>query len=162
GMSYDGLSRVTKVSQYDGTNFGTATIKDEVGYTYDDWGPISQFNQDVNSAISGMGDHFSVGFTYAKATGGRNTIRRIGQSHKTRLVDHLYLNTFGRHDADASRVSGVSLRINSNTGVLVASYDYLGLGTLVGTTYPQPDVFSRRYNTSTGAYTHLDRFKRIT
>lgn len=57
------------VTQYDDPDSGSAL--DQVQYSYDDWGNLTQFNQDVDSAIGVSGRAaFNVGYTYAKATGG--------------------------------------------------------------------------------------------
>ena len=44
--------------------------------------------------------------------------------------------------------------------VTIATYDYLGVGQIVGTDYPEPDVFSNLYTGS--GYVHMDRFNRVT
>src|SRR5262249_397076 len=63
------------VTQYDATSSGNVT--DQVQYAYDDWGNIPSFTQDPDSAIGGSGRaSFAVSYTYEKATGGRQTLRR--------------------------------------------------------------------------------------
>ncbi|MDP1793332.1 MAG: hypothetical protein Q8K63_04260, partial [Acidimicrobiales bacterium] len=71
--AYDALGRVGTVTQYDAATSGNET--DQVEYTYDDWGNMTRFRQDADSAI-GTGTYWDVSYAYAKATSGRNTLRR--------------------------------------------------------------------------------------
>lgn len=155
--SYDSSGRLEVVTQYDNDSGGS--IVDEAKFTYGGWGRVTKFEQDHNSAVgaSGSVDDYEISHAYAKATSGRNTIRRSSTTlPDSTVVDFNYRSTGGLHDADASRVS--DLCIGSQ---VLAEYDYLGGNTTVGVEYDQPVVFSRLYNGS-GAYTdHLDRFSRV-
>jgi hypothetical protein len=137
-------------------------VVDEVKFTYDDWAGsyITKFEQDHNSTVSGGGDDYEVSWTYAKATSGRNTIRRSDMTMPNgATVEFIYTPTSAITDyyhEEASRVSELEL---NNT--VIASYFFLGQGTVVGTYYQESDVFSYQFTPgSPGTYGALDRFNR--
>ena len=163
---YDNLGRAETVSQYDNATVGSGTVQDEVEYTYDGWGNVTNFEQDHNSAVGAPGsiDDYEVKYTYAKATGGRNTIRRtkleqLYASTVKKTLTYNYSSLSGLHDNDVSRVTKVR-NVVGLAATTVAKYEYLGVGQIVGTDYPEPDVFSNLYTGS--AYVHMDRFNRVT
>ena len=63
-------------------------------------------------------------------------------------------------ESNLSRVGQVKLG-HANSFVTVATYDYLGTSGVVGTTLPEPDVYSNRFD-SGGDYVQLDRWNRPT
>jgi RHS repeat-associated protein len=157
--TYDNLGRRQLVTQYDNATAGSGSVVDEVKYTYEDWGNLEKFEQDHNSAVgaSGSVDDYQVSYTYAKATGGRNTIRRTGLTLPDGTsVTYIYRDS-NRLDADASRVTQV--RVGSTT---VADYSYNGVRQVVGINYPEPDVMSEQFGSTSGSYPDLDRFNRVT
>ncbi len=162
-LTYDSRSRISKVTQYDSPTHGSGTVVNEVAYSYDDWGNRSKVSFDRDSAVATSGgNEYSVSQSFAKATGGRNTLRRTSMSipgtgtGSSASVSFAYSGT-GSHDDNASRVSSIAF-----DGTTVVEYAYLGVASLVGTDYPEPDVFSHRYSSTAGAYPDLDRFNRVT
>lgn len=154
--AYDSLSRPTTVTQYDASSGGN--VVDEVKYTYESWGFISKFEQDHNSTVATGGTLlYDVEHSFEKVTSGRNTIRRTGMTTPSgRSVTFDYTNAgTGTWFNEISRVRHVVV-----DSVTVATYRYNGVGHLVGTTYNEADVFSRRYGGS--SLTQLDRFNRPT
>ena len=149
------------VTQYDNATVGSGTVVDEVAFSYDDWGSLSTFEQDRNSAVgaSGSVDDYEISYAYAKATTGRNTLRRTSMTMPNGDVNTFkYLGTDNLHDNAASRVS----RITRGETALVA-YKYNGIDNVAGTLYPQPDVMWLKYDPATsGSYPDLDRFNRVT
>ncbi len=99
------LGRVTTVTQYDAATSGT--VVDEVGFSFDGWGNVTDFDQDHNSVVNG--DAYSVAHAYAKATAGRQTVRRSGTTmpHGDALT-YSYSSSGGAFDDAMSRVSGIS------------------------------------------------------
>ena len=136
-------------------------MTDEVKFTYEDWGMLSQRQQDNNSAIGS--DDYDVKYTYAKSTSGRNTIQRSTLKYARAGTDlatitYEYSSSGGLFDADASRVTDIKLSTTK-----IAEYNYNGVGSLVGTNLPEPDMYSYRYDpTTSGSYPDLDRFNRPT
>jgi RHS repeat-associated protein len=156
--AYSSWGEVETVSQFGATAGGSAI--DQVKYTYDGWGNVEKFEQDPDSTVGASGGvpTKEVSYTYAKSTTGRNTVRR---THVTlpgsKTFEYKYRRTNGLPDDDASRVS----RILDGTTVLL-NYDYLGVGTVVGTMYDEPDVMSKLYDLATPTtYPDLDFVNRV-
>ncbi len=77
----------------------------------------------------------------------------------SRSISYTYRTSGGLHDDEASRVSTVVE--DTGSGVTIAQYEYLGVGTLVRTRLNAIACFSRVYD-GTNAIVDLDRFNRIT
>ena len=153
--SYDSSGRPELITQYDNATVGSGTVVDEVKYTYDGWGGVTNFEQDKNSAVgaSGSVDDYEVSYSYAKATTGRNTVRRTGMTLPSGNVITIDYSL----DKDGS-LSRVSKLIDGATTLV--EYDYLGAGIVAGTTYQEPEVYSRWFTAS--GYDNIDRFNRVT
>ena len=153
--TYDALGRTSLVTQYDNATVGSGSVVDEVGYTYDEWGNVSKFKQDRNSAISG--DEYTVSYAWAKATTGRNTLRKTSVTLPSGATyGYNYRSRDGLHDAEVSRVTDIT----SGTTPLVL-YDYNGLGMVVGQKYAEPAVQWKEFTSTVGDYADLDRFNRV-
>ena len=145
------------VTQYDAATSGN--VVDEVKYGYDSWGLLSSFAQDRNSAVgaSGSVDHYLISYTWAKATSGRNALRLVSVTFPSgRTVTLSYRSTAYLHDDEASRVTQIL-----DEGTPVATYNYNGLDTVVGTTLDEPDVMSKLFGSTSGSFPDLDRFNRV-
>jgi RHS repeat-associated protein len=154
---YDSLGRRLTVTQYDASSGGG--VVDQVKYGYDGWSNVTSFAQDTNSAVgqSGSVDDYALTHAYAKATGGRNSVRRTGSTYPSgKSVTYTYSNSAGLFDADMSRVSGVNV-----DGTLLVRYAYLGSGQLARTAYPSIGLQHQLYD-SANAYNRVDRFNRMT
>jgi RHS repeat-associated protein len=165
--TYLSRGQVNKVTQYDNAAAGSGALVDDVKYTYDDWGNLYQFKQDVDSDLDGSASGraaFQVDYAYTKATTGRNTIRRAGMTLPgATVVSFDYISTGGRLDDAASRVTRVEVDTSVASKVPVAQYEYLGAARLAGTDLLQPKA---RWNHFEGAvsgtpYPDLDRFNRV-
>jgi len=151
--TYDSLGRSSLVSQYDNATVGSGSVTDEVSYTYDGWGGITSYKQDKDSAVGGSG-YYEMAYAYAKATTGRNTIRRSSMTLPGGKV--IAIEYTKDKDDSISRVSRLTAT------VLLARYDYLGAGRVVATEYGQPNVAQRQYDLATESYdNYLDRFNRL-
>ncbi len=158
--TYDSLGRRETVTQrastsVDGSGIANGTVIDQVKYLYDGWGNVTNFRQDLDSAVGGSG-YREVAYTYAKATNGRNTIRRADMT----LPDGTNYDFFYRggnwHDEEASRVTTIKDFNDSD----IVNYDYNGVGQVVRTQYDEVDVFSKAYNGTGTTFSALDRFDR--
>jgi len=170
-MAYDSSGRVNTVTQYDNATAGSGTALDQVRYTYSNWDTVSKFEQDLNGLVGASGsiDDYEVGYAELPTTHasilaeGGNTVRRTRMRYyhnATELEDirFIYFNTTNSLDNDLSRVTRVYM---ADEFVPVATYDYNGLGHLVGIDYNEPDVMWDMFGTS-GTYPDLDRFNRVT
>ncbi len=162
--TYTDLGQVLRVRQYDNATPGSGTMLNDVKFTYNDWGLISKYEEDRNGAVDGSGsvDDYGVTYAYAKSTGGRNAVRKtsMAMNHGTaaayKTASYEYVTT-GSYDNDASRVT----KVKDDT-VVLAAYEYLGSGSVVGTDYPQASVMSQVHTNTPGDYADFDRFNRPT
>ena len=160
-MTYTDLGQIELVTQYDNATAGSGSVVDEVKYSFDGWGNTDTFEQDVNSAVgaSGSVDDYEVSYAFAKATGGRNTIRRTSTTLPSgNVITYAYLSTSGSHDDDASRLSHIQ-----DGGTRLVEYRYNGIGQVVGTIYKAADVQWLLHDVADlEAFPDLDRFNRVT
>ncbi|MCK4873242.1 MAG: hypothetical protein KAS72_10995 [Phycisphaerales bacterium] len=154
---YTDRGQVETATQYDNATVGSGSVVDEVKYTFDDWGGVTNFQQDHNSTVATGGDYlYDVQWTYAKATAGRNTLRISTMTLPDGdVISYGYLSSSGLHDADASRVTSVV-----NGGTTLAWYRYNGVGHVVSTYYEEPDV-KRYMHAGSSAFEAFDRFNRV-
>jgi RHS repeat-associated protein len=173
-LAYLSRGMIDTVTQYNATSSGT--VLDQVRYAYDGWGNQTHVYQDVDSTMNSSGvssggrDAFDYEIAWAKHTpaagGGGSTLRRTGVNAKagTTPFEEVSFTYASGLDADSSRVSAITAEVNnSGTAVTVATYDYLGMGTLVGTTLNQPGLSTTVFDNSSGVtYPDLDTFGRPT
>ena len=160
--AYTDLGQVETVTQYDAATSGD--VVNQVEFAYDGWGFITGIEQDHNGVVGATGsvDDYEVRFDSAKATTGRNTIRRTGIDyyHGSTLIEEVTYGYTGAHAADVSRVGRISIG-TGQASVIITDYEYMGLGRVVETEYHEPDVYRRLYG-SNGYEDRMDRFDRIT
>jgi len=151
------LGRRSTVTQYDNATVGSGSVVDEVKFTYDDWGNISNYEQDHDSTVGGGGSlsDYEIQYTYELDEDGRPAVRRTGMTLPSgNAITYSY--STGIYD-EADRVASVL-----DGAVTMASYKYMGAGMVVRTTYNQPGIFSSLYTTNVNTYGNLDRFNRVT
>ncbi|MBI5285433.1 MAG: hypothetical protein HY874_10105, partial [Chloroflexi bacterium] len=157
--AYEGLGRPLTVTQKDAVSGGSIT--DEVKFAYEGWGNIETFRQDRDSAVdaSGSVNDYAVSYAFAKATTGRNTIRKTSMTLPgSKTISYGYASRSGLPDNAASRVTEMK-----DGTVVLATWDYNGVGQVVGTGYPEADAYSRLYDgSSPPVYDGLDKFDRVT
>jgi YD repeat-containing protein len=142
------------VTQYDNATVGSGTIVDEVKYVQDGWGNLTDFQYDRDSAVGASPDNkYSMSYAYAKATGGRNTVRRTQWTLPSGTALDFDYSSTSSYDADLSRVT--KLKIGATA---IAEYQYNGAGQVVGTIYDEPDVFSKLHTGTSSSYDAIDRF----
>jgi len=134
---------------------GSGSVVNEVQNAYNDFGQLETQYQEHSGAVS---TSTSVKVEYSYEDGSANTIRPTGITYPDgRTLTYSY----GSPDSDSDQLSRVEALVDDDESVL-ASYTYLGLGSVVQVDYPEPDV---RYDLITGSganpYTGLDRFGRI-
>jgi hypothetical protein len=144
------------VTQYDNATVGSGTIVDEVKYVQDGWGNLTDFQYDRDSAVGASPDNkYSMSYAYAKATGGRNTVRRTQWTLPSGTALDFDYSSTSSYDSDLSRVT--KLKIGATA---IAEYQYNGSGQVVGTIYDEPDVFSKLHTGTSSSYDAIDRFGR--
>jgi RHS repeat-associated protein len=162
---FDNLGRNTVTYQYDAAVGGS--IVNAVQNDYDGWGNPIALYQDWDSGIGDSpANDWSVQHTFAKSApaSGRQTVRATAQdlyrvSTLKQSVGFSYLSSGGRHDDELSRVSKLTV-----SSVDVASYEYLGAGSVANVRLDATNTFSGVYDPAdgTGVYSNMDRFGRVT
>lgn len=163
--TYHDLGMVKTVSVYNNDEVGLGSILNEVEYSYNGWGELITFQQDRDSAVgAGTPNDYNISYGYASISD--------ADGRQARVRDELTLPNgdvvdFGYNPVDPM---DLSLAEGAQTGridrvtmdsVLVAEYEYMGTGFLIGTTLPEIDVFRTFAGASSGSYDKLDRFNRV-
>jgi len=166
--TYTDLGQISLVTSYDAASGGN--VKNEVRHSYDEWSNLSSYEEDRDSAVdaSSSENDYQVDYAYAKNTTGRNALRRTSMVVKyggsgtpgggpTTIKTFTYsYSSSSSYDDDASRVTQVK-----NGAVVLAAYEYLGVGSVIGDDRPDPAIFSKQHSlTTSGVYGDLDRFNR--
>jgi dockerin type I repeat protein len=144
---YDDLGRTSYVTQYGGTP--ATTVRDQVGFTYDDWGMREDFVQNLTHVIGGGGTDYTVSNEWEANTGSdrRQAVRLKKQTYPSgKYVEPVYSSgsPVNLHDNEASRVS--ALRVDGSTKL---SYEYLGSSWVVETDYLGIDVERKLHDGAT-------------
>ncbi len=162
--TYDDIGRLETVTSYDHpTTRENGNIVNQVQYTYGGWGNLIQEHQEHDGVVDN--DTLHVDYTYADgASGGVAKYVRLdkliypnaGDPPNGREVNYDYGTTGGTNDV-LSRLAAI--KDDGGTPVL-ASYEYLGAGTVVEENYEQPDV-KLDYTGTSHSYSGFDRFGRV-
>ena len=104
------MGRRETVTQLDSSGTSGGTALDQAAFSYDGWGNIASYRQDVDSAFGGSGDdEYEVSYTWEKATSGRASLRRTGITLPSGASVGLdYRSVSGRFDDAVSRVTSLT------------------------------------------------------
>jgi YD repeat-containing protein len=138
------------------SNTGMSTETNQVQYSYDGWGNMVTFNQDVDGAIGAGGVAArSVSYTYDNVapTGGILGLQRASMTMPNGTVlDYKY--TLGEA---MGRVDGLTY-----DGITLVEYSYLGAGTVAETTLGEPGALTSIFASGSTTYPYIDNFGRVT
>lgn len=161
GTSYNTRGQLDTVTQYSDTGMSTPTS--QVQYTYDGWGNVGGFTQDVDGAIGGGGvPDQRVSFAYSKfaPSDGAAMLVRTSMTPPTASGDVIY-HYNGTLAAAMGRVDELEYK-----GVTVATYSYVGAGRLIDTTLDEANattgtISSNNFKASNTTYPNWDNFGRV-
>ncbi len=169
GLTYTDRGQVRDVVSYSDTSGSTAL--NGVRYSYDDFGNVTQIDQDRDSAV-GTGSAYAVQFGYSlrSPSGGRQRVQR--ESMTLPLGTGGYAVAYSYEGGTSGTLTGLDEMAGRVTGMKIdgssedrVTYQYLGAGSLVGTSYPETGgVANLRHDNAaagTAAYDALDRFNRV-
>jgi hypothetical protein len=128
-FAYDGLGRMTTATQRDATTSGT--IVDQIEYTYGEWGRMTSFAQDVDSAVtggSGIAAH-TCSMDYTRSWAATIPASRSGARTVIPASVTLPGGTYYSFNQDTSGYHEHAARTNSvKDGVptIVASFEFVG------------------------------------
>ena len=156
--TFDVRGLVTKLTSHSNPTVGSGVVVNDVGLAYNSFGQVISDAQSHNLGVSGTTPKVQ----YSYANGSTNTIRPTTLTYPNGRVLTIGYGTSGGINDAASRVDGL---IDGATTLV--NYAYLGLGTTVQTTYPQPALQYTLIGVSGGTspagdiYWGLDQFGRI-
>jgi hypothetical protein len=157
-IAYDTAGRAYLFTNYDAWTGGN--IVNQVQREFNGLGQLTKEYQSHSGAVN-TGTTPNVQYAYSEMTGGANHSRLTSMTYPNgKVVDYNYTASI---DAAISRLTSMS----DSTGTL-EGFDYLGLGTVVRRSHPEPDVdltYIKQGMESNGdagdQYTGLDRFGRV-
>jgi YD repeat-containing protein len=156
--NYDTAGRLYQSTSYDAASSGT--IVNQIQRGYNGLGQLTVEYQAVSGAVN-TSTSPKVQYAYSEMPSGANHSRLTSITYPNgRVITYNYASGLA---SNISRLSSIS-----DNGTTLEGYDYLGLGTVVRRTHPQPGVdltYIKQGMESDGdagdQYTGLDRFGRI-
>jgi hypothetical protein len=124
--AYLARGMVDTVTQYTSATVGGGAATDQVRFTFDGWGNLAAFEQDVDGVIGAGGrEAFTVAYTWSKASpsGGAIVLAREDMTYPDgSVLKYVYTGTINE---PVTRVSALTF---GPCDVQGASYQYLGAG----------------------------------
>jgi YD repeat-containing protein len=143
---------VATVTSYDNATPGSGTALNQCALTYNSFSQLTEEQQDHAGTVSGSSPN--VQYAFDSGASSSNEIRLSSLTYpNTRLVAYNYASGM---DATLNRVTSIS-----DTSATLSSYTYLGLGTVVRASYPQPEIWLDLWGGTSGTFTGLDLFNRV-
>jgi YD repeat-containing protein len=147
--AYDIRGMVSTLTSTNSATQGAGTVLNQVQLTYNSFGQLIEDDQAHTGAVSGSTP--SVQYAYDS-----------GSSNEVRLNQLIYPN--GR-TVSYNFASGMDSTLNrvtsiSDTSATLAGYTYLGIGTVVRITYPQPGIWLDLWGGTSGTFNGIDQFGR--
>jgi len=177
GINFDPAGRplnLTSYANYSEATHAATTIVNQVQRTYNGFGQLAdEYQSHSGAAVSTTPE---VHYAYTETSyGSVNNSRLISITYPNgRVVNYLYTDQdSGGSNGESSGVSDTVSRVTAiatdihrgaNDANVIASYEYLGLSTVVRKNYPIPGIRLDRTNGLAGssmAYGGLDSFNRI-
>ncbi|MBI2481366.1 MAG: hypothetical protein HYV60_22830, partial [Planctomycetia bacterium] len=151
-----------KSTSYDSATVGSGNVVNEVVREYNDFGLLDREYQEHSGAKDGNTPY--VGYNYDEtAVNGEleNGLRPTSLRYPNgRLVHYTYGSTDSAADV-LNRLNAINDDNSGSPGDVLASYTYLGLGTVVIQDYEEPDVRLDLFGGTSGTYAGFDRFDRV-
>jgi RHS repeat-associated protein len=156
--TYEVRGMVATVTSFDNATPGSGTALNQCALTYNSFAQLTKEQQDHNGAVSGSSP--SVQYGYDSGASSPNEIRLNGLTYPNgRVITYSYGTSGGMNDL-LNRVDTIQDTTSGTTDL--ASYTYLGLGTVVRIEYPEPEIWLDLWGGTSGTFNGLDLFNRIT
>ncbi|RLE17376.1 MAG: hypothetical protein DRJ50_14150, partial [Actinobacteria bacterium] len=161
-FAYDGLGRMTTATQYDATTAGS--VVDQFEYTYGEWGRMTAFDLDVDSAVGSSGiaaytTSIDYDLTWAGSApttrSGSRAVKPLELTMPTGLAYSFVQEATGYH-REAGRTNSVTHR-----GTAVATFEFVGSRRVSSVTVEEFDFVMDYSGSSSGSYEDWDDFNRI-
>jgi RHS repeat-associated protein len=156
--AYEVRGMPSSITSYNSATQNSGTVQNQVQLTYNTFGQLITEQQDHAAAVSGSTPQ--VQYSYSTAASGTNQIRPSTLTYpNSRIITSSYGTSGGMNDR-LNRIDTIQDTTSDTTNL--ASYAYLGSGTVVRITYPQPSVWLDLWGGTSGTFNGLDQFNRVT
>ena len=155
--SYEIRGLVGTITSADNATPGSGTILNEVKCTYNDFGQLIEDDQEHSGAVGGSTP--SVAYVYDAGSSSSNQIRLNQLTYPNGRTIASSFGTSGSMSDYLSRVEAINDTSSATT--TLAEYAYLGAGTVIRITYPEPGVWLDLWGGTSGTFTGIDLFNRI-
>jgi RHS repeat-associated protein len=153
GTTYEARGMVQSVTSYDNPTPGAGNVLNQCLMAYNSFGQLIEEQQNHSGAVKVSTP--GVQYSYDSGASNSNEIRLNGLVYPNGRV--LTYNFASGVDSSLNRVTSIS-----DTSATLAGYAYLGLGTVVRITYPQPEAWLDLWGGTSGTFNGLDQFNRVT
>jgi YD repeat-containing protein len=155
--AYEVRGVVQTLTSYDNATPGSGTVLNQVQLTYNTFSQLVEEQQEHGGAVSGSSPN--VQYAYDSGASGSNEIRLNQLTYPNgRTIGYSYGTSGGMNDY-LNRIDTIQDTTSGTTDL--ASYMYLGLGTVIRINYPQPSVMLDLWGGTSGAFNGFDLFNRI-
>jgi hypothetical protein len=137
-------------------------VVNEVVKEYNDLGMLVKEYQE-HAGAKGASTPY-VGYNYdTTAASGEFTkgLRPTSLRYPNNRLVHYTYGSSGSADDSMNRLAAIKDDSSGSPGATLASYTYLGLGTVVITDYEEPDIKLDLFGNTSGTYAGFDRFDRV-
>jgi RHS repeat-associated protein len=155
--AYEIRGMVSTITSADNATPGSGTILNQVQLTYNSFGQLTKDQQEHSGAVSGTTP--SVQYGYDSGASSSNEIRLNQLTYPNgRTIAYSFGSTGGMSDY-LNRVDAINDTSGGTT--TLAQYLYLGAGTVIRITYPEPSIWLDLWGGTSGTFNGIDQFNRI-
>ncbi len=167
GINFDTAGRPYQLTSY--SNTAGTTAVNQVQCAYNGLGQLTAEYQNHSGTVN-TSTTPKTQYAYTEMSVGGSAVNNSRLKSITypngRVVNYLYMNASDINGVSdiISRVTAIATNDTSrgtNDANVIASYDYLGLSTIVRKNYPTPGVRLDRFGGTSGTYAGLDQFNRV-
>jgi RHS repeat-associated protein len=153
--TYEVRGMVKTITSTDSASQGAGTVLNQVQLDYNTFGQLAAEWQDHGAIVSSSTP--KVQYAYDSGGSSSNEIRFNQLTYpNARAIAYDYGSSGGMNDY-LNRIAAIK-----DGGTSLSAYTYLGSGMVVRTAYPQPSVWLDLWGGTSGTFSGLDLFNRIT
>ncbi len=161
---YDSLGRVAKLTSHGNQTDdpdNSADIENQIVYTYNDLGQVTESEQSHDGAVSGSTPSVQYAYDHSATSGIFDDGTRL--ESVTYPDGRVLFSDYGASDEIDDRTGRIKrIRETSGTGTILAEYSKTGAGRIAVTDYQVPDLKLDLFGGTSGTYAGWDRFGRTT
>jgi len=150
--AYEVRGMVSTITSTDTAAQGAGTVLNQVQFTYNDFGQLIEDQQSHSGSVASGTPNVQYAYDPAGATSNESRLNQLMYPNGRILA----YNFATGMDSILNRVTSIS-----DSSAALASYTYLGAGTVVRITYPQPGIWLDLWGGTSGVFNGFDQFGRI-